>query len=384
MSLRVWLLVLCIPISVRAQGGFELDLTEEQPATQTPEEFRPTVAILAVTATDADAVSQGRAALLEAELVRQLAQEDLFGTVMEPAAAQQSLGNDAKTATACVEFSCLETVAKTLKVDRLIRIGIARQGVGSVVTFWGFDPAFSAVLKHHFESQEKAEQTFLGVAAKTQAQKDREFLRKATGFLRDSQHKLATPNGKIAVDTVENSSVVTIDGAQVGLGSMEAVVQRGAHTVRVTAPGFEPFEQTVNVEPLRTAEVKVTLVALPMTTAPAVRQPLEAQRPLFSRPGLYVSIAGAALLGAGIALGQSVEAVKSRIDAGGEPVGVTRAEAKAAALNATLANVLGGVGAAAIAGGITWILVTPAVAPSALAPSNPGGPGVLVQVGGGF
>jgi hypothetical protein len=44
-------------------------------------------------------------------------------------------------------------------------------------------------------------------------------------------------------------------------------------------------------------------------------------------------------------------------------VGVTRAEAKAAQTNAILADVLVGVGAALVAGGVTWVVLTPTVGP---------------------
>jgi hypothetical protein len=85
--------------------------------------------------------------------------------------------------------------------------------------------------------------------------------------------------------------------------------------------------------------------------------------------------------------------VKTKLGAGGDPLGVTRTEAKAAPTNALLANILVGVGSAAVVGGVTWIIVTlPPPPPTVPVKTNPGeptettapAPGAFLSFGGHF
>jgi hypothetical protein len=223
-----------------------------------------------------------------------------------------------------------------------------------------YDPGFSELLTLKQDSGEKAERSFLGVAGKSQAQKDREFIKKIAPVLESAMKKVATPNGKVAVDSPEASATATIDGVEAGIGSFEAVVQRGTHVVKVAAAGFEPFEETVKVEPLQTVTVKVMLKAKEIVAPPPVVVRPSTGRPLHQRPGLYVAIAGAAAVGVGLAFGQMATNVQNKVNAGGDPVDVTRAAAKAAPTHALLANILVGAGAAMIAGGTVWMILTPA------------------------
>ena len=146
---------------------FELDLSEEKPAVSS--EFRPTLGVLSVKAADGEDVSASRARQLEAELLKQLGQGDLFLSVVEPSGARSQLGADFAKAEACTDYSCMEANAKKLKVNRLVRLTVQKHGVGSLVTMYGYDPGFNEVLVVSQESGEKAEKTFLGVAGKTQS-----------------------------------------------------------------------------------------------------------------------------------------------------------------------------------------------------------------------
>lgn len=343
---------------------FELDLSEEK-APAAPPELRPTVVLVAVTPGDAEEVTASRAKQLEAEVLKQLGQDEQFQTVLDPAMAKQQLGEGHAAVAACTAFACFDEATKKLKVHRAVRFVVTKQGVGSVVNAFGFDPALNEVVAMSQDSGEKPEKVFLGVAGRSQAMKDRDFMKKMAPFIGSVLKKLATPNGKIIVDNAEPSAVVSLDGASSGTGSVELIAQRGARTITVTGAGYKPFEQTVTVEPLKTAEVKVTLVALPLEVSQISRPVAKPEgTPIFKRPGLYVALAGAAAVAAGIAVGQGAQAVKTRLEAGGTPVQVTRAEAKAAEGSATLANVLVGVGAAAAIGGVTWIILTPTTSAS--------------------
>ena len=356
---------LAVPLLFLATSAFaqdfELDLSEEKPPA-TPVEFRPNLGVLSVKAADGEEVSASRARQLEAEFLKQLGQGDQFQTVVEPSSARTTLGADFAKADSCTDYACFEAAAKKLKVHRIVRLTVQKHGVGSLVTMYGYDPGFNEVLVVSQESGEKAEKSFLGVAGKSQAQKDREFLKKIHPFLVQVQKTLSIPNGKIVIDN-DPSGVVFVDTVEQGMGSMEAIAQRGARTVKVTSQGYKPFEQTVTVEPGKSVDVKVQLVAIPLDPV-VVQQPVEEPKGgIFTKPGLYIAIVGAAAVATGIAFGQSAQAVKNKLEAGGDPVAVNRADAKNAPTSAVLANVLVAAGGAAVVGGVTWIILTPSGAP---------------------
>ncbi len=367
---------------------FELDLSEPG----VPLEFRPTLAVIGAVPADGEEVTKDRAKLLEAELVKQATSGDQFRTVTEPDLASKSLAEGWAEARACAAWACFEKVAKALKVNRVILATVVKEGSGSEVTLHAYDPGFSELLTVTQDSGEKAERSFAGLGpGKSRAQKDREFAKKMAGFLRQGLTKLATANGKIVVDNPEVTALVTVDGVEVGTGSVEAPVQRGSRVVRVTAAGYEPYEETVSVEPARAVTVKVTL------RAKALERPLLTQtkdvvetQPLYNRPGLYVALAGVAAAGVGLAFGAMAQGTASKAaqpDADGV-VPVTRAQARAAQTNALLANVLVGSGAALVAGGGVWMFLVPTTsrttAVETAPPAEGGGFGVMIGAGGTF
>jgi PEGA domain len=389
-ALRFTLLSAVLAMSAFAQE-LELDLSgDDKPAV--PAELRPTIAVISVKADDKEEVSASRARQFEAELVKTLQQGDSFQTVIDPSSAKLALGADFAKADACADYTCWEAAAKKLKVHRLVRLTVAKHNAGSIVTMYGWDPGFNEVLVVSQESGEKAEKVFLGVQGKSQAQKDKEFLRKMSGFINQVQRTLSIGNGKIVVDNADPSAVVTVEGTDGCVGSCEIIAQRGSRTVKVTAAGYKPFTQNVTIEPGKQVDVKVQLVAIPIevSTVKVVEQPKES---VFAKPGLYVALIGAVAVGTGIALGQSAQGVKTKLEAGGDPVGVTRAEAKSAPTNALLANIMVGVGSAAVVGGVTWIIVTlPPPPPTGPVKTNAGeptettapAPGAFLSFGGNF
>lgn len=338
---------------------FELDLTEPKP--KIPDDLKPSLVVLSVRPGDEDEVSLGRSRQLEAEVLKHLIQTDEFKTVIEPPDAARLLGPElAKTSVTCVDYACFDAAAKALRVNRAVRFTVTRNGVGSIVRVFGFDPGLNELLELQEDSGEKAEKSFLGMGGKSQAQKDREFLKKVASFVKSSLTQLATPNGRISVDNVDANATVLVDGVEAGVGSFDTVVQRGPHTVKVNVDGFLPFEKTVTVEELKTATVQITLVAKEIKVQKVAAAP--SQTPVFLRPGVFIAAGGAIAVGVGIGLGQSAAGANKAIASGTTPVPMTRSQAKAAATSALLANILVGVGAAAIAGGVTWVIVTPTVA----------------------
>lgn len=372
-------LVLGLAAATASGQDFELDLSEDSsPAVQ--QEFRPTLAVLEVIATDGEAVSESRARQLETELLEAVGKSDRFQSVLTPAQAKAQLG---ETPSNCSELDCFKAARAKLKVHRVVRLTVQRSGAGSLVTVVGLDPSLPALTRASLDSAEKAEKTFMGVAGRTQGQRDRDFLRKLVPMSLSALKKLATANGKLIVDNRDPAVTVFVDGEPVGTGRVEVVVQRGTRTVSIDGSVYEPFTQAVTIEPLKSASVDVRLVAKPL--ARPVAQVSTSSTPVTKRPGLYLALAGAVAAAVGVGLGVSTQGVQQRIDAGGRPVEVTRAEAVSAQTNAVLANVLVAGGAVMVAGGITWIILTPSAPTTAGEPTDSPGPsGWTLQLGGNF
>lgn len=376
-----WPLLLGALAAAASAQEFELDLSgDATPAV--PAELRPSLVVLEISAGDAEPVSASRARQLETELMAGLTRSEQFQAVLSPAAGKQGLGG---LAGACADFACFQAATSKLKVHRAVRITVQKQGVGSVVTLVGFDPALPEIIKSSLDSDERAEKTFFGVAGKTQAQRDREFLKKMVPMVQNSLKKLATANGRLLIESGDPSARLLVDGEPVGQGRQELIVQRGSHTVALDNAVYEPFTKDVNVEPLKTAAVEVKLVARPVAVKKVERP---TGRPIFTRPGFYVALAGAIAAGVGAGLGASSQSVKQRLASGGVPTPVTRTEAQGAATSAMLGSALMGVGGAAVAGGVVWMILTPtAVDTNAAEPTDAtlsGPSGLTLSIGGTF
>ena len=366
-----WGCLLALLAASASAQEFELDLSDDGAGPASLQELRPTLVVLEVVASEGDEVSLSRAKQLQTELLPLLKKGEQFQSLLGP------------TADHCSDAACFKLACATVKAQRGARVTVQRQGVGSLVTLLGFDPAEPQLIRVVIDSAEKAEKSFMGVTGKTQAQRDREFLRKVLPPLRSAFHKLATANGKVIVDNRDPGTPVLIDGEQVGLGRVEAVISRGAHTVSIGGPIYEPYSRSITVKPLETVSVEMKLRAKPLAR---VETKTSESVPVFARPGLYLAIAGIAAAAVGVVLGVSTQGVQQRIDAGGRPVQVTRTEAMGAATNAVLANVLVGGGAALAAGGITWVALTPSrvSTPVGEPTDNAGPPAWTLLLGGNF
>lgn len=362
----LWLVVLVgwVGPGAAQEQAPELDLSEAKP--KVPQALKPSIVLLGVQAGDDDATSAERAEAIEAELHTLLTQSQDFGRVLSPSSLRASLGDAADRAAQCFDYACFDETAKALGVHRAVRLTIERSEAGSIVTLYGYDPGFSAIVTVSQESTDSSSRQ-----AKSRTQRDSELLAQITPFLRTSLKKLATPNGTIAVRCADPSAAVTLDGAPVGLGSTEIIAQRGLHTVRVSSAGSLPFEAQVSVVSMETTKLEVRFEPLP--PEPPLAVPL-VPVPLVRRPGLYVGGGGLALAVVGVVLGQVASSVGAKIGAGGDPVGVTRAQAKAAGTEATLANIMVPLGLAAAAAGSVWLLLQPPEPSAAVAaPGENGG-----------
>ncbi len=66
-----------------------------------------------------------------------------------------------------------------------------------------------------------------------------------------------------------------IDGRPVASegGAVEVPLEQGVHRVRVTAPGFKPFDATPQVDEGKAVEVQANLDAVPVRRAPGFSRP---------------------------------------------------------------------------------------------------------------
>ena len=374
-----------------AQEEMGLDLSEPE----IPAEFRPTIGFIGITPAEQDEVLIARSRLLEAELLKILGGNQSFKSVKSPAEAGRA-GGSPEAARACTDFQCLEGLAEKMEVHRLIGGKLSKSGPASLLTIYGFDGTLQAIIGQQIESSEKEEKKliggFAGIAGKSQSQRDKEFVKKATPTFIEVLQKLSTPLGKIAIDVIDTNAVTTIKGKEIGTGSFEMVLPATSYDLVTTTTDYLPFETTAKVESLKSVPVRVLLVAKPVNGVPLAAKKTDDGRPsAFKRPGLYIAIAGAILAGVGVAMGQMAKGTESRSkqlnEAGVSPV--TRAEAQGARTQALLSNIFVGVGAGAFVGGLLWFFLTPTAAPPAAAPPVDGesagaGYGFIAGMGGTF
>jgi hypothetical protein len=384
------LLVLCSFVSGPALAQ-ELGLDLSDAADAVPLPYRPVIAIVSATANapSTDAVTATRAKLVEFELVRLAKQNEGFQAVVDPASLAEKLGPEFQVALKCVDWQCMDKVARQAGVHRLVYATVGKLEAGAILTLKIFDPTAPELLTVTEEYAEKAQRTFAGMAGKSQAQKDRDFLKALAGPLVASFKRLTTPNGKLIIDNPDGTVGATLDDLSVGTGSSEHYLPRGPHTVKIKSDAYLPFEQLVTIAAGADATVKVALIAKALdVNAPGRRPAPRGSASIFARPGLYVAAAGLAALIGGLALGQAAKATEAKAatpDIHGI-VPITRTEAKEAQLGALLANVLVGAGGAAIAGGGTWLVLSLRTAkPGAVGGSaEPNEVGALIGLGGSF
>ncbi len=338
-----------------------LDLSEAK----TPAEFKPSIGFIGVTPAELDSGLSGRAKLLEPELLNALVATEQFSVVKTPVAAAE-VSADARK---CFDFACLDALAQKMGVDRLVTATLAKAGPGTVLMIYGFDSTLPSVLPASVESQEKNEKAamggFSGLAGKSQAQRDKDFIIRAKPVFNELVKSLETPLGKISIDVIDQKAVTTIRGKEVGVGNFEKAYAAGSYDISVGTGDYLPFTATVVIEPQKVAQVKVTLVAKPVERAPEPVVVVETGNPVYRRPGLYLAAAGLIAMAVGFGFGAAaggIERQSTHINGDGT-VNITRAQAMSARTDALLANILITVGAVALAGGVVWAFVLPMIGP---------------------
>ncbi len=363
---------LLVPARALAQDELGLDFSEAK----TPPEFRPAIAFVGVTPEQAEEPLAVRAKLLEAELFKLIGESERFSVVKAPV----DVAGVSTTARKCLDFACLEALAEKLGVHRVIICTLAKSGPGTVLSINGFDPTLPAVLPATVESGEKAEKAamggFAGLAGKSQAQRDKDFLAKVRGPFNEMVKHVSTPLGKISVDVIEQGAVTWWKNKELGTGSFEKALPVGNYEIEVRSDSYQSFNATVAVESMKKAEVKVTLIAKPVERPVEPIVAVVPEVPVYKRPGVYVALAGAIMVGVGLAFGGMAKSTENRAVDGDHDgvIDVTRSQAQSAKTQALLANILVPIGACVFAAGALWAFVVPLVFTKSTGPTGPTGP----------
>lgn len=385
MTSKAFAVMLLLPLAASAQDELGLDLSEEK----TPAQFRPAIAFIGVTPEQAEEPLAVRAKLLEAELLKAINDSERFSTVKTPVDA----AGVTTTARKCRDYACLDALAEKLGVHRIVTCTLAKAGPGTVLTINGFDPTLPAVLPTTVESGEKQEKAkiggFAGIAGKSQGERDKELLAKVRGPFSEMLKQIATPLGLLSIDVIEQKAVTRIKGKELGSGSFQKPMPAANYEVEVTSDEYLPFSQAVTVEPGKKVEVKVSLVAKPVdrTLEPIVET--EPAPVFYKRPGVYVALVGAILIGVGFTFGGIAKSTENRAvdrDPADGIIDITRSQANTAKTQALLANVLVSVGGVALAAGAIWAFVIPMIPTKSggARPSGPSSPGDPEGSGFGF
>lgn len=117
----------------------------------------------------------------------------------------------------------------------------------------------------------------------------------ATALRRLQSHAAVTT--EILVDSVPSGAAVMLDGDEVGTTPLRVAVSPGPHTVELSAPGYDPFSETVDIDRGTTQSLRLQLSTSGLP-GPPLDGPPSGGGPTRRRGRM---IAGASLLGGGFA-----------------------------------------------------------------------------------
>jgi len=367
--MRPYLFLVCLFAWLAQAQELELDLSDEP--SSPGNRFAPSLAFTGIHPVGNRQTE--RAKRLNAEFQNELSaatRTGRFSRLLGPKEVLPVLKALKKTPAECKDKACLEWLATSLGVDRVLSGSLTPSGPGSLLTLWGYDSTMSQPATETAESPEREQQQqtsgFMGLVKPSKTKTEAEFLARSRNAFHRLTTNLEVGLGKLIVNAVEASAQISLSGKEIGKGSFEAFLERGHYSLLAEAEGFLPFHTEVNIQPNQVELVKVLLVAKPLgkpfdPRAWKTPEPYRKNKPIYARPGLYIAIAGLAAVGTGIFLGLSAKSIEKRgIDANNNDIlDITRKEANRAKLFALLANILVGGGSAMVAGGTIWMFVAP-------------------------
>jgi hypothetical protein len=177
--------------------------------------------------------------------------------------------------------------------------------------------------------------------------------------------------GFLEVRSMPPGATVEVDGRVIGTTPVRHLVHAGQRSVRVYLDGYDDIEQSMRIEPTREHPLELALVAADESSAPIETH---------TEPHFANFLIGGALIAGGI--GALVSPIltlategECRDEPGAVPTGFCATETR---LGATSAILLG-VGAAAIIGGLVFMIAQPIVVTVAASPES-----AMLVVGGAF
>jgi len=311
-----------------------LDLTEEPDSSG--ERFAPSLAFVGIQAVGKRQTD--RIKRLTTEFQRDLnaaVQAGRFSRLLGPKEVLPALKELKKTHAECRDLACMALLAETLGVDRIISGALTPSGPGSLLTLWGYEPTAKQLITETAESPEREQQQqtsgFMGLMKPSKTKTEAEFSSRTRNAWMRIMASLGVGLGKLTVDAVESSTKVSLSGQEIGSGSFEILLERGHYSLLAEAEGFLPFNADITIRPHQVELVRVLMVAKPLDRSFDAQTWKESDsrqnKPIYTHPGLYVAIAGAAVMGVGIAslatnfleptIGPSAKLVSWLIVAGG-------------------------------------------------------------------
>ncbi|MBI3183104.1 MAG: PEGA domain-containing protein [Myxococcales bacterium] len=315
-----------------------------------------------------------------------------FAKLLVPAQARSALRENFELASRCIDSVCLSELAETLGVDRVITAQIARGEAGLLLRV--------AIFIRYQRTVEVMEVPVLGKGG---------FRSRAAAAYGPAFKKASAGLARLRIKTNVSKADVVLGSWQLGKGSKEVLVPAGNYRLEIGGGFYATEVREVALAPGEVVEVDAFLVVKPSDDAelaslerpdpprqkppvegkaptpeppmdapvverpppppprpkPAIAEPAIPPGPLlppsFTRPGVFVALGGGVLAGVGIAFGQrAVAAERQAADVDGDQIlNITRQQALAARRDAAAANLLVGLGLAAISGGVAWLLLVP-------------------------
>ncbi|MGZ3457332.1 MAG: PEGA domain-containing protein [Archangium sp.] len=292
----------------------------------------------------------------------------------DAAEAREQLAADYAGALRCGEASCFSGPADTLDADLLTTARLALEDEGWTLRLWTYDRDRGVVETDVVSGRKPT---------------DSDFIHEAGAVLAKRVTELARPRSLLKVSVNVPQAVVRAGSRTLGVGNVEAKLPPGEVQLAVDADDYTSFTKTVTLAPGETQEVAVRLElggpapeGPPEDAVPVVKKKSSGKSSgptVFSRPAFYTTVAGLAVLGAGVAMGLGLKG--KAYDANNDGVlDISRREYLAARQQSMIATALVAGGGAVAGGSLLWLL---AVAPAS---NGPGGSGTALHfvMGGSF
>jgi hypothetical protein len=340
------------PARAQEQGGLGLDLSDDSNTQAQDADLQPRFALVGL-----DTPERAGAAVANrwVELLQEAAlRTGRVARASSPAEVREQLASDYASALRCEEASCLSGPAETLDVDLLTTARLALEDEGWTLRLWTYDRDRGVV------------ETDVVTGRKPN---DNNFLREAVAVLSRRVTELARPRSLLKVSSNVPQAVVRVGERMLGVGNVEAKLPPGEVQLVVEADDYAPYTKKLSLAPGGTQEVAVRLElegpapdGPPADAEAAVKKPgrkSSAGPALLLRPALYTAAVGLVAVGAGLAMGLSLQGKVQDAD-GDRVLDISRLDYLALRRQSMASTALMAGGGALAGGSLLWLLIVPA------------------------